>query len=488
MRKRLKEIYDHSTLVAKIRYSYLCLLVPFVLFLIFCFYNLWNNNRRYEDMVNSSVMASQFSLDFQKDFDYETYLLIVGNKTLEESSLHAMLEEADEIVAGLEELTESQENRKRLTSVKKYLNNLGTYIGRIEDNIREGNRYEDNIEIWENDVQIVTSLVGDTMSRYIYYEIRGIQESRQQYQDFFVNMIRFSVIAFALILMLCLFLSYYIPLSITRPIRRLTQVTDQVAKGNLTVRSDVTGGLEARVLSDSMNTMIDKINELLEQVKTEQVRLRKAEFELLQSQINPHFLYNTLDAIVWLAEAGEQKKVVSMVGSLSDFFRISLNQGQDILDVREELQHVRSYLEIQQMRYQDILQYEICVPEELYSSRIPKITLQPLVENALYHGIKNKRGKGMIRIDGEMEDSDCILRITDNGRGMTPERLGQVREGIRNRNACETEIYGLYNVNERIRLNFGEKYGITITSTYGEGTCVTITLPRDKEVKDFDEE
>ena len=428
-------------------------------------------------MVNSSVMASQFSLDFQKDFDYETYLLIVGNKTLEESSLHAMLEEADEIVAGLEELTESQENRKRLTSVKKYLNNLGTYIGRIEDNIREGNRYEDNIEIWENDVQIVTSLVGDTMSRYIYYEIRGIQESRQQYQDFFVNMIRFSVIAFALILMLCLFLSYYIPLSITRPIRRLTQVTDQVAKGDLTVRSDVTGGLEARVLSDSMNTMIDKIIELLEQVKTEQVRLRKAEFELLQSQINPHFLYNTLDAIVWLAEAGEQKKVVSMVGSLSDFFRISLNQGQDILDVREELQHVRSYLEIQQMRYQDILQYEICVPEELYSSRIPKITLQPLVENALYHGIKNKRGKGMIRIDGEMEDSDCILRITDNGRGMTPERLGQVREGIRNRNACETEIYGLYNVNERIRLNFGEKYGITITSTYGEGTCVTVRLP-----------
>ena len=477
MRKKIKELYDRSTLVAKIRISYLCLLVPFVLFLIFCFYNLWNNNRRYEDMVKSSVTASQFSLDFQKDFDYETYLLIVGNKTPEESSLHTMLDEADEIVAGLEELTESQENRKRLNSVKKYLNNLETYIGRIEDNIREGNRYEDNMEIWENDVQIVTSLVGDTMSQYIYYEIRGIQESRQQYQDFFVNMIRFSVIAFVLILVLFLLLSYYIPLSITRPIRQLTRVTDQVAKGDLTVRSDVTGGLEARMLSDSLNTMIDKINELLEQVKTEQVRLRKAEFELLQSQINPHFLYNTLDAIVWLAEAGEQKKVVSMVGSLSDFFRISLNQGQDILDVREELQHVRSYLEIQQMRYQDILQYEICVPEELKSNRIPKITLQPLVENALYHGIKNKRGKGMIRIDGELEGSDCILRVTDNGRGMTPERLEQVREGIRNRNVRETEIYGLYNVNERIRLNFGENYGITITSTYGEGTCVTVRLP-----------
>ena len=478
MKNKIKELYEHSTLVAKIRYSYLCLLVPFVLFLIFCFYNLWNNNRRYEDMVNSSVMASQFSLDFQKDFDYETYLLIVGNKTLEESSLHDMLAEADKIVAGLEELTESEENLKRLTSVKKYLNNLETYIGRIEDNIREGNRYEDNMEIWENDVQIVTSLVGDTMSQYIYYEIRGIQESRQQYQDFFVNMIRFSVIAFALILILFLFLSYYIPLSITRPIRRLTQVTDQVAKGDLTVRSDVTGGVEAQVLSDSLNTMIDKINELLDQVKTEQIRLRKAEFELLQSQINPHFLYNTLDAIVWLAEAGEQKKVVKMVGSLSDFFRISLNQGQDILDVKEELQHVRSYLEIQQMRYQDILQYEICVPEELNHCQIPKITLQPLVENALYHGIKNKRGKGLIRIEGELDGEDCILRIVDNGRGMTPERLEQVREGIRNRKARETDIYGLYNVNERIRLNFGENYGITITSTYGEGTCVTVRLPQ----------
>ena len=477
MRKRLKEIYDHSTLVAKIRYSYLCLLVPFVLFLIFCFYNLWNNNRRYEDMVNSSVMASQFSLDFQKDFDYETYLLIVGNKTLEESSLHAMLEEADEIVAGLEELTESQENRKRLTSVKKYLNNLGTYIGRIEDNIREGNRYEDNIEIWENDVQIVTSLVGDTMSRYIYYEIRGIQESRQQYQDFFVNMIRFSVIAFALILMLCLFLSYYIPLSITRPFRRLTQVTDHVAKGDLTVRSDVTGGLEARVLSDSMNTMIDKINELLEQVKTEQVRLRKAEFELLQSQINPHFLYNTLDAIVWLAEAGEQKKVVSMVGSLSDFFRISLNQGQDILDVREELQHVRSYLEIQQMRYQDILEYEINVPEEFYQNTIPKITVQPLVENALYHGIKNKRGKGKITVRGYREGSFFILEVQDNGIGMQPERLEQVRNALVHKQFVESKVYGLYNVNERIRLNCGEEYGLRISSTYQEGTTVKIFLP-----------
>lgn len=477
MKERLKQFYYHSTLATKIRYSYLMLLVPIMLFLIFCFYNLWTGNRNYEDMINSTVVASDFSLDFKKDFDYETYLLIVENKTPEESKLKNMLGEANRIVTGLEKLTDSQENRSRLESVKKYLENLEIYVDRIEQNLLEGNKYEDNIEIWENDIQIVTSLVQDSIFQYIYYEIRGIQQSRMEYQNFFITMIRFSVLAFICILLLTLFLSYYIPLSITKPIIRLSEVTSQVAKGDLTVRSDVRTGTEVGVLSDSLNTMIDKINELLEQVKTEQTRLRKAEFELLQSQINPHFLYNTLDAIVWLAEAGEQKKVVSMVGSLSDFFRTSLNQGKDIIPIREEILHVTSYLEIQQVRYQDILQYEINVPEELNKYLIPKITIQPLVENALYHGIKNKRGKGMITVKGKREKDFFVLQVIDNGIGIEKNRLLQVREEIYNKVLTGKDMYGLYNVNERIRLNFGEQYGISVESEYGEGTIVNVVLP-----------
>ena len=467
MKEKMRQIYNHSTLAMKIRYSYLLLLIPIVTFLIFCFYNLWVNNRNYEDMLNSTVVASEFSLDFKKDFDYETYLLIVENKSVEESMLEDMLNDANRIVKGLEELTDSQENMNRLNSAKKYLNNLEIYKNRIEQNLKDGNKYEDNIEIWENDVQIVTSLLRETIFQYIFFEIKDLQQARTQYQKFFVEMIRFSVVAFAAIFVLITALSYYIPLSITRPIRKLSEVTDQVAKGDLTVRSDVRTGAEVSVLSDSLNTMIDKIDELLEQVKKEQVRLRKAEFELLQSQINPHFLYNTLDAIVWLAEAGEQKKVVSMVGSLSDFFRTSLNQGKDIITIKEELQHSRSYLEIQQMRYQDILNYEIDVPEELHRYLIPKITIQPLVENALYHGIKNKRGPGRIVISGRKEEDFLILQIEDNGIGMSKERLDQVKEGMNQKIPTEKDIYGLYNVNERIRLNFGEKYGISIESIYG---------------------
>ena len=166
-----------------------------------------------------------------------------------------------------------------------------------------------------------------------------------------------------------------------------------------------------------------------------------------------------------------------MVGNLSDFFRTSLNQGKDIISMKEELSHVRSYLEIQQVRYQDILEYEIDVPQTVYDYKIPKITIQPLVENALYHGIKNKRGQGKIVITGQKTEQGYVLFVRDNGIGMTNERLMEVRAGIRKLSYTGKKIYGLYNVNERIRLNFGDAYGISIESTYGEGTQVSILLP-----------
>jgi len=477
MKDKIKNIYRRSALDTKIRYSYVLLVAPLAVFLIFCFYNMWSGNRQHEQMIESAIVASEFSLDFQKDFDYETYLVIVENKSMGESKLSTMLTDANRIVNNLESITNSQENRERLESAKRYLENLQSYTERIDENLSIGNKYEENLEIWENDVQIVTSLLRETIFEYIYYEIDEIQTIHEEYQSFYMKLITISILIFFVILVVMIFLSYYIPLSITRPIRRLSQVTDQVSRGNLEVRSDVEAGAEVGMLSDSLNAMIDKINELLDQVKKEQVSLRKAEFQILQSQINPHFLYNTLDAIVWLAESGEQKKVVNMVGSLSDFFRTSLNQGKDIISIKEELQHVRSYLEIQQVRYQDILQYEIDVDEELFHNQIPKITIQPLVENALYHGIKNRRGMGNIRITAEKEKSFFIIHVEDNGIGMKADRLYEVKDAIKNKIPSQKDIYGLYNVNERIRLNFGDRYGISIQSTYLKGTIVNIILP-----------
>lgn len=477
MRKRWIEFYNRSTLATKIRFSYLVLLVPIFSILFFSIYNLWSGNQRYEDMINSTLVASEFSLDFKKDFDYEIYLVIVGNKTLKESDVDPMLRHAKNVVKGLENITESQDNRDRLQDIRKYLDSLQVYVARIDENMAEGNLYEENMEIWENDVQIVTTLVRDEISQYTYYEIQGIQKSKDDYQKFYTWMLRFCLIALVGVVVAVGIMSYLIPLSITRPFKELSQVTDEIAKGNLSVRANVNTGVEATALSNSMNTMIDKINELLEQVTTEQIRLRKAEFELLQAQINPHFLYNTLDATIWLAEAGEQKRVVGMVRNLSDFFRTSLNQGKDINSIKEEMLHVKSYLEIQHVRYQDILSYDIEVPEALYIYSIPKITIQPLVENALYHGIKNKRGMGHIRIRGEAGEKDFTITVTDDGIGIDETRLRQVQSGIQNKVLTGKDFYGLYNVCERIRLNFGEEYGIFIESVYGEGTSVRVILP-----------
>ncbi|WP_026518132.1 sensor histidine kinase [Butyrivibrio sp. MC2021] len=429
-----KRKQNKSRLANQIRISYLILLLPNIIFMVYAFYNLWLVNERYNKMLSSVVAASEFSLDFKEDFDYETYLLIVGNVTPKESRIPGLLEDAGRVVDSLQDYTDTPDNLKRIDSAKKYLNNLSGYIEKIEVNLEDGNRYEKNMLIWENDVQIVTALLQETINEYIYYENRQIQSAQADNRQLYIDTARISVMLFFFILAAIIVVSVVGPMWITRPIE--------------------------------------------EQVIEEQKKLRKAEFEVLQAQINPHFLYNTLDAIVWSAEAGNQKQVVSMVGSLSEFFKSSLNKGKEIVSVRDELQHVRSYLEIQQIRYQDILSYEIDVPNSLNECTIPKITLQPVVENALYHGIKNRRALGKITVKGIDEEDTMVLQVTDDGIGMDEERLSEVRKALSDNREDDGQVYGLYNVNERIRLNYGDEYGISIESTKGEGTCVMIRLPK----------
>ena len=431
--KKRPKVHE-SELASKIRLSYLIILLPNILFMIYVFHNLWMTNERYKDMLSSVVAASEFSLDFKEDFDYETYLLIVGNVTWENSNLPTLLSDAQGVVNGLKDYTDNHDNQKRLASAEKYLNNLETYTDRIKENLEYGNKYEANITIWENDVQIVTALLQETINEYIYYENKQLQVTEAENRAMFARTLEVSVLIFGAVLIAIILISLWMPRWITDPIE--------------------------------------------EQVKQEQKQLRKAEFELLQAQINPHFLYNTLDAIVWSAEAGNQKQVVNMVGSLSEFFRTSLNKGKEIVTIREELQHVTSYLEIQQVRYQDILTYEINVAKDIYNYSIPKITIQPLVENALYHGIKNRRGGGKITITGVESKDELIIQVSDDGAGMDEDRLDEVRRGIVRNEADNTVIYGLYNVNERIRLNFGDEYGLKIDSRPGKGTDVVIHLPK----------
>lgn len=466
----------------KIQISLLLLIIPLFILFGLLFFNIYKMNMKYDQIITNASKAGQFSIKFKEEFDYSIYLLIAGHSSFEEEDPYQKIKEARNIIMDLTNNTNLEDNKQRAENILRLLDNLEKYVLRIQENKEIGGHYDENITIWEKDIQIVTSLIQSTVLEYTYYETKGMEQIRIEIVGNFNEITLFTMIIFAVLVIMELILSIVIPNSIVRPIEHLSDVTNQVAKGDLTVRANVLYGAEVKDLSNSLNSMIGKIDYLLSAVKVEGENLREAELELLQAQIKPHFLYNTLDTIMWLAESGDQKEVVKMVDSLSDFFRTSLNHGDGMFTLREEERHVRSYLEIQQVRYQDILEYQIDFSEDTKDVMIPKITLQPIVENALYHGIKNQRNMGKIIISAGRKGDDVIITVKDNGVGMTNNQLDNLNQKFKRINKQsdpkkKKESYGLYNVNERIKLKFGNGYGITIQSVQGEGTSVLVKIP-----------
>ena len=477
MLKIIRKKLANLKLNVKINLYYSIILLIFCSVFFMFFATTVKYNREYNEIIKSATIASSFSIDFKKDFDYKMYRIIIGSNDFYEENPYRDIEKAQEIAEKLQASSWSKGNVERAQAIQKYLTNLKKHVGKIEENIKEVGHYDEHITILYNDIHVVTSLIQDTILEYIYYETMEMENVRAEMEVEMLKNMEFMIIMVIIMILGGLFISIFISNSISKPVKELSYITNQVAKGDLTVRSHIKNGAEVKMLSDSLNIMIEKLSNLIETVKIEQSNLRETEIKLLQEQINPHFLYNTLDTIVWLAESGRHKEVVEVVGFLSRYFRTSLSKGKDLVTLKDEELHVCSYLQIQKVRYGDILEYEIDLADDLALCRIPKITLQPLVENALYHGIKNKRSKGKISIVGRMDNDNIIIKVIDNGLGMTEERLMQVIESFQRKSEYNKDFYGLYNVNERIRMTFGPDYGLSIKSTYGEGTEVTVRLP-----------
>lgn len=268
---------------------------------------------------------------------------------------------------------------------------------------------------------------------------------------------------------------------ITNPIKDLEIAMQQVEEGLYTLKVDEKGCFEAKSLAQHFNVMTAEIQGLMEKISEKEQFLRKSEIESLYSQINPHFLYNTLDTIVWMAEFNDSEKVIAVTKALAQFFRLSLNQGNEMITLENEMEHVTQYLLIQQHRYGEQLRYDINLPTPLKHLLIPKIILQPIVENAIYHGLREADRPGFIEISAELEresdneneaktDSDILLlRISDNGVGFDP--------AVKAKESVKLGGVGLENVDKRIKLYYGETFGLAINSTLGKGTTVTIKLP-----------
>ena len=290
-------------------------------------------------------------------------------------------------------------------------------------------------------------------------------------------------------LVLVVIVSFKFSRTLTNPIFKLKRLMKQAESGDLTVRFNFQHNDEIGELGQSFNHMIARIDQLIQMVYVEQENKRTAEMKSLQEQIKPHFLYNTLDTISWMARDYDAEDIVRLVDALTNMFRIGLSHGKDIITVKEEITHVSNYLYIQKIRYKDKLNYVIHVDESLYAIEVPKLILQPLVENAIYHGIKPKRGGGTITITGVPEGENLVFTVQDNGAGMPQEKVEELNRRMSERSVLdEQKSFGLFYIRERIQLCYGTGYGVHVESALGEGTRVTITLPLYQKPKKFDEE
>ena len=287
----------------------------------------------------------------------------------------------------------------------------------------------------------------------------------------------FIVFVVAFFLFVLVVINAYISSRITGPIKRLERSVNALEGGRLDAEIYIGGSYEIRHLGRSIRDMARQIRVLMDDIVAEHESKRKSEFNTLQSQINPHFLYNTLDIIVWMIENEQKAEAVKVVTALARFFRISLSKGRSIIPVRDELEHVRNYLMIQQMRFKNKFTYRIEADPEVLNLASLKLMLQPLVENAIYHGMEFMDGDGVIQIRVWREGDDLYLRVRDNGLGMTKEQVENLFKDRPRAPSKHGSGIGVKNVNERIRLYFGEEYGLSIQSEPDEGTVISIRLP-----------
>jgi two-component system sensor histidine kinase YesM len=301
---------------------------------------------------------------------------------------------------------------------------------------------------------------------------------------------RRALYTFVLLAILCfaisVLLSYYVSIRISRPIESLRRSMQEVEKGNFDIDITVEATNEVYQLARDCDIAVKKVRDLIEQNRKKGEQQRLLELRALQAQINPHFLYNTLDSIIWMVELGENERAIDVTSNLARFFRLGISKGSEIITIRTEIEYLETYLSIQKTRYQSKLDYEVAFQPELYGFRILKLLVQPLVENAIYHGIKNKESPGIVRVTGEREGDGMLIRVFDDGVGMDEGRLEALRRRIADPSHYEPEEesgppsfggVGVRNVQERIRLYFGSEYGLSFESAPGLGTSALVRIP-----------
>ncbi|MDL2295450.1 sensor histidine kinase [Lachnospiraceae bacterium OttesenSCG-928-E19] len=342
------------------------------------------------------------------------------------------------------------------------------YVGVAEENMNVVAKLNDGKSLLSTDIYCKQEIDNGQ------WNIVGVSYVNELIESQVKSFRLFVMIIAAISIVLSILSSAIVSRRVSHPVRRLVKAMKEFERNVEAFEYQSENSIqEIRSLSDSFSHMVFMIRELLQRIKQEEISLRKTELKALEAQINPHFLYNTLDSIQWMCERGKAEEAVEMIGALAKLFRISISKGRDLITIRNEVQHAENYLKIQKFRYRDEFVYSLEFDEELLNYYCNKITLQPIIENAIYHGIDTGNDTGEIIIRGSREGDDILMQVIDNGQGMTEEQTATILQKERS----DDSGIGLKNVNDRIKIYFGEEYGISIDSELDYGTTISIRLP-----------
>jgi two-component system sensor histidine kinase YesM len=442
-----------------------------------------NYSQQYDAIITNITTANSISGNIKPDIDTEMWRIVAGEVEFKQGGQYEIINDVDNKLQLMLTNTDSPRAKIKLEGVRRTMETLKQYVDQMGVQIENKSTAAENEALLDN-IRFTSSVVEEVVQDYALFEVHRTEGQYQVMREGFVRWetlsisLMFAAIGFSVVA------AWSLSKSIYAPIKKLHDVTTTITKNDLQALMTSDNVDEITELGMSFNIMIGKIRDLLDSKIKEQENLKKAELRALQAQINPHFLYNTLDTIIWMAESNKTGQVVEIVSALSKFFRISLSKGRDWITIAEEIERTKSYLTIQKMRYRDILDFKIEMDERVKDNTILKLILQPLVENALYHGIKNKRQGGTIHICARLNnENEVLLEVEDDGIGFTPEKLTRLQtELATDSDDIKAESgFGIGNVNNRIRLYYGKQYGLTVKSEYHTGTCVTLIIPAKKE-------
>jgi len=471
-----------TSLSQMLKYSYTIIIVLMLILPVTTILSSLAQSAQYDLMISNVSKTNRINQIVKTDISNELWDIVAGNRRFEEGRHYQIINSINQGLQEILETTSVTGNRQMLEVAGRAMNTLSNYVGRIGLQIQYRYPVIENEKLLD-EIRGVAALVSDILEEFIVLEIESAERTNERIKTMVWVLAVFQTVTVLGVAGFAIFALQSVSVMINMPIKELELFSTKIASGDLEARADIPRIQELENLAVNLNTMAVKIRELIDMNILEQQNLQKSEMKALQAQITPHFLYNTLDTIIWLAEGKQYDQVIDITRAFSSFFRISLSRGRDWVTVADEIAHVENYLTIQKIRYRDILDYSIEYDPAMASYPVLKLVLQPLVENALYHGIKNKRGRGVLRVRAFREAGQLRFSVEDNGIGMTEERLAEVRRGLMADREGEgvADMYGLYNVSKRLQLYYGKDVFLKIKSVHREGTVVSFGVPQEAQ-------